>query len=217
MKRRKLWRTIAGCHLLNCIAAALLSVFSTAGWAISAMIAFVLTQLIVYRRSTMIGEGAAKTADMLERLAQNEPERIHELEGGFVRSAWSKACAVRSALGCAGALYAINALYVVLVLLKLDQNAFFRALAFFVRFDALPMYAMFAPWIEIAGPLNAAHAAILLIAPFICPLAGYLGYLQGRQNWLRTRLKMQESLAKGPRKIVKNVKKCKNPPQTPEI
>lgn len=216
-KNKLLWRSIAACWLLNCIAAAAFSVLDPAPCALLSLAALLLMQLILYCRAMLVGFEASQMRDLIDGLAQTAPDRVGELDPGRVRSAYRPSAGFHGAALCAAIPAALNAVWMLLVLLGCAKYAAFAALRLLVRINTLPFYALFAPWLRFTGEVGGLHALILLVLPLVYPVAGWLGYRSGHQKWCNSRRKMQESAAKGPRKIVKKVKKYKISSQTPEI
>ena len=216
-KNKLLWRSIAACWLFNSIAAAAFSMLNSVPCALLSLAVLLLMQLILYRRSLLVGFEASQMRDLLERLAQTAPDRIGELDPKRVRSAYRPAAGFHNAALCAAVPAGVNAVWMLLVLLGGAKNAAFDALQLIVRMNTLPFYAPLAPWLGFTGEVAGLHACILLVLPLVYPAAAWLGYRHGHQKWCDSNRKMQETTAKGPRKIVKKVKKYKISSQTPEI
>ena len=216
-KNKLLWRSIAACWLFNSIAAAAFSVLDPMPCALLSMAVLLLMQLILYRRAMLVGFDASQMRDLIDRLAETAPDRISELDPRRVRSAYRPSAGFHNAALCAAVPAAVNALWMLLVLLGCAKNAAFDALQMLVRLNTLPFYAPLAPWLGFTGEAGGLHALMLLVLPLVYPVAAWFGYRNGHQKWCNSNRKMQESTAKGPRKIVKKVKKYKISSQTPEI
>ena len=171
---------------------------------------------IAMRQGAAIGHEACSITHSLQRVAE-DPNKARQLDGKMTSRAFSTHTALKAVF--AGALidYVINAFYIILMLLKTEEASGMMVISRLLSFVvSIPYWSVVSFWHETYNVLSWDIAAVLMIGPFLLPIAQLIGYKQGPALWAKT----EKAMADGKRraKARSRIVKKKTPRgQRPEI
>lgn len=149
---------------------------------------------LAFRQGAAIGHEACSVSASLERIAQS-PDKAQNIEPKMRKQAYSISGAVKALFGAALIDYAINAIYIILMLVNPDGSAVVASrLASFLM--VIPYWPIVSHWHPVFNVLTWDIVAVLMLSPFLLPLCQYLGYRQGPALWART----EKAMADGKRR-----------------
>lgn len=170
---------------------------------------------IAMRQGAAIGHEACSISHSLQRVAE-DASKVQNLDKKMFARAFSMHTALKAVF--AGALidYVINAAYIILMLLGTQETSGLLMGSRLVSFAvSIPYWSIVSFWHETYNVITWDIVAVLMIGPFLLPIAQYIGYKQGPALWAKTEKAMADGKrrAKARSRIVK--KKARG--QHPEI
>lgn len=166
-----------------------------------------LTLLGAMFMSFQMGQGAGHEACAVTKSlvrVEGQTDKPQTLEPKLFKQAWSRASGVKAIFAGAAFVYIVNAIYIMMTLLKLNETAVMvaRVCSWVVT---LPYWPIVAHWHDVYTVITPDIAAVLMIAPFILPLCQFAGYMQGPKLWEKTEKAMKDGKrrAKARSRIVK--------------
>lgn len=171
---------------------------------------------ITMRQGAAIGHEACSISHSLQRVAEDS-SKAQQLDKKMVARAFSMHTGLKAVF--AGALidYVINAVYIVLMLIKIEETSVglvaSRLLSFVV---SIPYWSVVSFWHDTYNVISWDIVAVLMAGPFLLPIFQYIGYKQGPALWAKT----EKAMADGKRRAKARsriVKKKTARGQRPEI
>ncbi len=165
------------------------------------------------KQGIAMGHEACAVSNSLERILEKGDKAPDPL---MIRQSYSVSKGVKAIFGSALVDYLINCVYIIFMLLKVDETALiFSRLASFVM--VIPYWPILCYWHEVYNVLTWDIVLLLMVSPFILPTIQFIGYTKGPAMWAKTEKAMADGKrrAKARSRIVKKKKLPKS--QRPEI
>lgn len=143
-----------------------------------------------FRQGAAMGHEACSVSASLSRIAVSA-DKAEKIDPKMEKQAYSLSNGVKAIF--AGALidYVINAIYIVMMLVKAGEGAIvFSRLASFVM--VIPYWPIVSHWHPVFNVLTWDIVAVLMLSPFLLPVCQFLGYRQGPALWAKTEKAMAE-------------------------
>lgn len=168
--------------------------FGTTAWIIFGLLLLVAALFSCYRQGMNIGHEACGVLKNVEQ-AETEGKDPYVLMGKkYVSRAWSVTCGVKGIFASALIPYAVNCVYIVLMVLNVQPAAVFARVASWLV--SLPYWPALLHWYDTFTTLEPPIIIMLMLSPFVMPLITFAGYLQGPKLWKKT----EEAMAQGKRR-----------------
>lgn len=187
----------------------------TALWIAVGILLLIGAGFISFRQGQGSGHEACGVSKSIARVehAQDKP---HEIDPKLAREAWSVSNGVRAIFAGAAIGYIINAVYIIMMLLNVAEEAPMFVARLFSLVATIPYYPIVAYWVPTYTELVPALVAVMMIGPFVLPACQFAGYMCGPKLWEKTEKAMKDGKrrAKARSRIVK---KRQPKVQKPEI
>lgn len=147
-----------------------------------------------FKQGAAMGHEACSVSASLRRIA-GSADKAEKVDPKMEKQAYSLSNGVKAIF--AGALidYVINAIYIVMMLMKVGDGAIvFSRLASFVM--VIPYWPIVSHWHPVFNVLTWDIVAVLMLSPFLLPVCQFLGYRQGPGLWAKT----EKAMADGKRR-----------------
>lgn len=158
------------------------------------ILALIMGCFMALRQGAAIGHEACSVSSTLERIAQT-PEKAGQYDPRMFKRGFDKQRGIKALFAGALVDYAINAVYIIFMLLKIEEIPLYasRLLSFLV---SIPYWPLVCHWHEVFDVITWDIVAILMVCPFVLPAFQYIGYLQGPKLWEKT----EKAMADGKRR-----------------
>lgn len=148
---------------------------------------------MAFKQGVGMGHEACSVSASLKHIVNSD--KADQVEPKMLKQAYSMSNGVKSLF--AGALidYVINAVYIICMLLKVDEvPLLITRLASYVM--VIPYWPIVSHWHEVFNVLTWDIVALLMISPFLLPAIQLAGYCQGPKSWAKT----EKAMADGKRR-----------------
>lgn len=181
-------------------------------WTILGLILLAGALFLSFRQGMAFGHEACRLRSTLGS-ANRSPDP--SVDARVARSAWSVNRGVKAVLAAALLPYVVGCAYIVCSLLKAEALVMPLRLVSWVL--AAPYWPCMLPFSQTFDRLTGSVAAVLMISPFILPLATFAGYMQGPKLWAKSEKAMAEGKRRAKAKSRVTRKKRVPRSQRPEI
>ena len=166
-----------------------------------------------FKQGMAMGHEACSVTSSLERIIRDGDKELDPL---MVRQSYSLSKGVKALFGGAMVGYVVNCVYIILMLLNVNETAtvIARLVSFVFVIPYWPILSYFHPVFNV---LTWDIVLLLMISPFILPAVQLFGYTKGPMMWAKTEKAMADGKrrAKARSRIVRKKRLPKN--QRPEI
>ena len=186
-----------------------------AAWIALGVLGLLVAGFMGYRQGMAAGHDACGVLDTVHTLREDDPGfGQNKADRKYLSQAWSASNGLKAMLISALIPYAAGCAYILCTLLNVEGAVLpTRVIAWVLN---LPWWCLAVHWQSSFEKLTPLAAAILMITPFLLPLAQYLGYLQGPRLWART----EDAMKQGRRRAKARSRVAKKrvaKPQKPEV
>lgn len=149
---------------------------------------------LAFKQGAAMGHEACSVSASLNRIAQSA-DKAESIEPKMYKQAYSTSSAVKALFASALIDYAINAIYIILMLVNPNGSAIVASrLASFAM--VIPYWPIVSHWHPVFNVLTWDIVAVLMLSPFLLPTCQFLGYRQGPALWAKT----EKAMADGKRR-----------------
>lgn len=192
---RGLWAVSAtalgGLILINL----LLANANPTAWLALSLVMLAVALFFCFKQGASVGHAACGVSSTVESARQAGDRVYAQLDRKYLSQAWSHANGVKGIFAGALVPYVASCVYIILSLLW-RGNPGLQTAATVARIPAwllsLPYWPIIMGGHEDFVALTPDIVVMLLVSPFVLPLATYVGYLQGPRLWARTEDAMKQ-------------------------
>lgn len=168
--------------------------FGTTAWIVFGLLLLAAALFSCFRQGMNIGHESCGVLQNVEAAAKEGKNPVDLLGKKYCSGAWSVSRGIKGIFASALIPYAVNCIYIALMLLDVQPAAIFARVA--AWFISLPYWPALLHWYETFTTLEAPIIIMLMVSPFIMPAVTFIGYLQGPKLWKKT----EEAMAQGKRR-----------------
>ena len=214
MSVKEMWKANALRLLLMILLNLALCSVGRLAWTVLGLLVMLAGMYLSFRQGMSCGHEACGILDSVRRVQQTNDSAGSQLDARVLAKTWSRDRGLRGVLASALLPYVVGCLYIVAELLSIRPLVVPARVAALIL--ALPFWPVLLTWYEVFDRLRPATAALLMVSPFVLPLAFYAGYMQGPRLWKRSEQAMAQGLRRAKAKS-RIVKKRLPKQQKPEI
>ncbi len=211
-----MWRTnVATLVLMIFVNLGLFSLQNQTAWMVLGLLLLAGSLYLAFRQGMGFGHEACGLLQTVKK-AQDPASPTHgQIDEKVAKRAWSVGNGIRAVLSFALPAYVIGCAYIICTLAGFDALALPLRLISWVL--AAPYWPCVLPWTQTFDRLTPAVVAVLMISPFVLPLATFAGYMQGPRLWAKSEKAMAEGKrrAKAKSRVVRKKRTPRS--QRPEI
>ena len=211
----EMWKSNALTLTLLIILNLALFTLGTTPWMVIGIIILAAGPFFSYRQGMGYGHQACGILATVQRAADPQSPAHNQIDEKIVRRAFSPSTGVKGVLLSALIPYIAGCLYIIVSLLNVEAMILPTRLISWVL--ATPFWPLVLAWNPMFDRLTPTAAAVLMVSPFVIPLATYIGYMQGPKLWAKSEKAMADGKrrAKAKSRVVR--KKRTPKAQKPEI
>lgn len=188
--------------------------FGETAWILLGLLCLLGAAYLTFRQGMAAGHEACGVRSTVDTVAAEGNFGDTKQDRKFAAQAWSAATGLKGMLLSALIPYAFSCLHIICALLNVEPLVLPTRIAAWAL--SLPWWCLVIHWQPTFDHLTALSAAVLMVTPFVLPLCGYAGYMQGPKLWAHTEQAMKDGRRRA--KARSRVVKKKTPkPRGPEI
>lgn len=168
--------------------------FGSTAWIVFGLLMLAVALFSCFRQGMNIGHEGCGVLQNIEAAAKEGKDPYALLGKKYCSGAWSVSRGIKGVFASALIPYAVNCVYIVLMLMDVLPAAIIARVAAWLI--SLPYWPILLHWYETFTTLEAPIVIMLMVSPFIMPAATFIGYLQGPKLWKKT----EEAMAQGKRR-----------------
>ena len=187
----EMWRTNTGTLImLMFLNLGLFSLNNPMAWTILGLILLLGGLYLSYRQGMAYGHEACALRASVQSAEDPDSPAHGQVDASVIRRAWSVSTGIKALLVFALPPYLAGCLYIASTLLGFKPLILPMRLISWLL--AMPYWPCVLPWSQVFDRLTGTVAAVLMISPFILPLAAFAGYMQGPKLWAKSEKAMAE-------------------------
>ena len=164
--------------------------FGQTAWILLGILCLLGAGWLTFKQGMAAGHEACAVRSTVDTVAAEGGFGETKQDRKYAAQAWSASTGLKGMLLSALIPYAFGCLHIICTLLNVEPLILPTRIAAWVM--SLPWWCVVLHWQPTFDHLTALSAAVLMITPFLLPLCGYVGYMQGPKLWSHTEEAMKQ-------------------------